>query len=403
MRLVCKSPEMGINFPAPVRSPNGIRLELVNDFDELRKHAEAWNRLVVDAGQRPEMSYAWIATHFETRLNPGDSWFCLLAYDRQQLVGVLPVVTIPRRWMGRYKCLRFETPYDIFMTGAVEAVMRRSYEEDIFPLFLEYLWSIPCACCCLRFRGLPCAMQSPRAISCRLCRNSSFIADVDGSESFLTVQGGADEYLGKLSKKFRGNYRRIGRRIQEQPDVRFRFETGNAEYNAERFMDIEHQGWKAQRKTSIRSDESCIKFFRLLARRMEEQGWLRWAFLDINGEPVAGQFMVQSGDILYVAKIGYNENFSKLAPGAALFGRVIENVFESGEAKEINFMSGYSWLNDWNVETRAISNIAFFPASISRWGLCKQPMQLRALINRNPRLKKVVDGFSDHLFNKATV
>jgi|GEM_PF-1143062 len=400
MKLVCKSPEMEIKFPDPVNTPDGIRVEVVRDFSELQKHAESWNRLVTETGQRPELSHAWIATHLETRLNPGDTWFCLLAYDREQLAGVLPVVTVPRRWFGRCKCLRFETPYDIFMTGAVEALMRRNYEERVFPLFLKYLWSIPCACSCLRFRGLP-VTRLPEVVDERLCRRSSSVADIDGGESFIAVQGSVEDYFGKLSKKFLNNYRRVGRRIQEQPEARFRFETGNAEACAEQFMDVEHQGWKAVRKTSIRSNESYAKFFRLLTKRMEAQGWLRWAFLDIGSEPVAGQFMVQSGDTLYVVKIGYNEEFSKLAPGSALFGHVIENVFKSGCAREINFMSGYSWLNDWNVQMRPVSNVAFFPATASRWGLCKQPMQLRALINRNPKLKKTVDGFSDRLFNRT--
>lgn len=398
MKLVCKSPEMGIEFPSSVNIPNGIRLEVVRDFSELQKHAEAWNRLVVETGQRPELSHAWIATHLETRLNPSDTWFCLLVYDREKLVGVLPVVTVPRRWFGRCKCLRFETPYDIFMTGAVESLMRRSYEGKVFPLFLKYLWSIPCACSCLRFRGLP-VTRLPEVVERRLCCRSSSVVDIDGGESFIAVQGSVEDYFGKLSKKFIHNYRRIGRRIQEQPETNFRFESGNAAINAEKFMGIEHQGWKAVRRTSIRSDESYVNFFRLLTKRLEELGWLRWAFLDIGDEPVAGQFMVQSGGTLYVVKIGYNESFSKLSPGTALFGKAIENIFESGSAKEINYMSGYSWLNDWNVQTRSMANVAFFPASVRRWGLCKQPMQLRMLIGRNQKIRKVVNAFSNQVLN----
>lgn len=396
MKLVCKSPGTEIKFPNPVNTPDGIRVEVVRDFSELQKHSDAWNRLVVETGQRPELSYAWMVSYLEARLNPGDGWFCLLAYNRQQLVGVLPVVTVPRRWLGRFKCLRFETPYDIFSTGAVEALMRRGCEENVFSVFIKYLWSIPCACCCLRFRGLPCA-RLPVAVS----RDTSSVTDMDGGESFIAVQGTVEDYFGTLSKKFYRNYCRTGRRIQEQADFYFRFETGNTEINAEKFMDIEHQGWKAKRRTSIRSEESYVKFFRQLTKRLEDLGWLRWAFLDLGGEPVAGQFMVQSGDTLYVVKIGYNEAFSKLAPGSALFGKVIENVFESGSAKEINFMSGYSWLNDWNVKIRPLANIALFPASYRRWGLCKQPMQLRSLLNRSPKIKAAVNLFSDRIFNKA--
>ena len=400
MSIVCKCPGMGIEFPEPVNLPSGIRLEVIRDFQTLEKHAEAWNRLVRETGRNPMLSHAWITSHLQTRLNPGDFWFCLMAFEGEWLVGVCPVITVPRRWPGGCKGLRFETPYDIFTTGSVEPLVVQEYETQVCPAFHDYLWSIPCSCSCLRLRGLP-EERISHVTNRKIFRRSSSIVDINGAESFISVRGSAADYFGSLSKNFHRNYCRIGRRIQEQPEVQFRFESGNAEANAEQFMDIEHQGWKAQSKTSIRSDESYMKFFRLLTKQVEEQGWLRWAFLDINGGPAAGQFMVQGGETLYVVKIGYNEAFSKFSPGAALFGRVIENAFESGGVKEVNFMSGYSWMKDWNVQTRNLANIAFFPESAGRWGLCKQPMQLRALINRNPVWKRVVDGFSNRIFNQS--
>lgn len=407
MSLVRKRPEMGIDFPEPVQTLNGIRLKVIRDtatggtgFQGLEKVAEAWNRLVRETGSNPVMSHAWITSHLQTRLKPGDFWFCLLAFEEDRLVGVLPVVTVPRRWPGGYKGLRFETPYDIFTTGAVESLVVQGYETQVCPAFHDYLWSVPCRCACLRLRGLPAERISHVTNRKIFCRSSS-IADIDGAESFISVRGSATDYFNSLSKKFLRNYRRIGRRIEEQPEACFRFETGNAGVNAEQFMDIEHQSWKAERKTSIRSDESYVQFFRLLTERMQEQGWLRWAFLDIDGEPVAGQFMVQNGNTLYVVKIGFNEKFSKFSPGAALFGRVIKHAFESGGVKEINFMSGYPWMKDWNVQMRNLANIAFFPDGTSCWGLCKQPMQLRSLLSRNPKLKKAVNAFSNRLFNNS--
>jgi CelD/BcsL family acetyltransferase involved in cellulose biosynthesis len=407
MSLVCKCPELGIKFPESVSLPGGIRLELIRDtasggtgFQGLEKYSNDWNQLVRETGSNPVMSHAWITSHLQTRLNPGDLWFCLLAFDGDRLVGVLPIITVPRRWPGGCKGLRFETPYDMFTTGAVEPLVLADYSERVCPVFHDYLWKIPCSCSCLRVRGLP-AERIPHVTNRKVFCKSSSVVDRDSAESFIPVQGSADEYFASLSKNFHRNYCRIGRRIEEHPDVRFRFETGNAETNAEQFMDIEHQGWKAQRKTSIRSDESYVQFFRLLTQRMEEQGWLRWAFLDIDGEPAAGQFMVQSGPTLYVVKIGYNEKFAKLSPGAALFGHVIENAYKSGGVTELNFMSGYPWMKDWNVQTRELVNIAFFPKRADRWGLCKQLLQLRSLLARNESIKKAVLGLSNRLFNPS--
>jgi hypothetical protein len=389
---------MGIDLPEPDCPANDVRLEVVNDFETLRNHADAWNRLTVEAGQRPELSYAWMSAHLETRLTPGYSWFCLLAYDGLRLVGVLPVVTISRRWFGGLcRCLRFEVPFDVSSTGAVEPLFRHGYEDRVFSLFIGYLWSIPCACCCLKFRELPCT-RLPGVLRLRSRRRIRPLVSTGGNESFIPVQGTSDEYFGGLSRKFVHEYRRKQRRIQEQPEVRFRFESGHAEVNADVFMDIEHQGWKAQRETSIRSDESYVNFFRLLTKRLEKQGWLRWAFLDIDGKTVAGQFMVQNGSTLYVVKIGYNEDFSKLSPGVVLFGKVIENAFESDSGiRELNFMSGFPWLNDWGVQLRTLSDVTFFPAGLRRLGICRRPLQSLELLRRNPVVRRWTQGFLTRL------
>ena len=110
MSLVCKCPEMGVEFPKPVQTTGGIRLDVVRDFDELQYHAQEWNRLVKVMGSNPVMSHAWITSHLQTRLNPGDFWFCLLAFDDGRLVGAFPVITVPRRrpdgYARRKRCHR---------------------------------------------------------------------------------------------------------------------------------------------------------------------------------------------------------------------------------------------------------------------------------------------------------
>ncbi len=401
MGLVEKCPSLNVPLPEEQVTKCGIRIVAVNSFDELDRYADAWNQLVCVPDGNPTFSHAWISVHLKTRLSSEDKWFCLLAFDEDRLVGVLPIVTPPRQWLGRFSGFRFETPYDELTTSAVEPQVAQGFEKRVCPAFHDYLWSIPCSCSCLRVRGLS-EHRVEHAIDRKVFCRSRAIVDKSDPESLIRIQGDASQYFQTLSKKFHKNYCRILRRIEEQPEVQFRFEEGGGELQAERFMDIEHQGWKARRKTSLRSDSSYVAFFRLVVKQMEEQGWLRWAFLDIDGKTVAGQFMVQSGTTLYVVKIGYDESFSKLSPGTALFGRTIEWAFKSGQIEEINFISGYSWMKDWKVQMRDTVNVAFFPATASRWGLCKQPMQLRALLSRMPALRRAVDQLTNRLMHQPT-
>ena len=45
-------------------------------------------------------SYAWVCSYFEHYLSADESWICLFAYDRNQLVGVMPLVVKSRRLFG---------------------------------------------------------------------------------------------------------------------------------------------------------------------------------------------------------------------------------------------------------------------------------------------------------------
>ena len=78
-----------------------IRIEKIRSLDALKPYADDWNRLASKAPQRtPMLSYAYVATYLEYFLEPRESWFCLLALQGDDLVGILPVVITPAKSAG---------------------------------------------------------------------------------------------------------------------------------------------------------------------------------------------------------------------------------------------------------------------------------------------------------------
>ena len=58
-------------------------------------------------------------------------------------------------------------------------------------------------------------------------------------------------------------------------------------------------------------------------------------------------------------------------------------------------------MKNWKVQARKKVNVAFFPATVRRWGLCKQPMLIRSLLNRIPVLRKAVDGLTTRMIHEG--
>ena len=58
-------------------------------LEALRPRAGEWNDLAFQAEQQlPKLAYAWVEPYLEHRVGEGESWFCVFAYEGEELAGV---------------------------------------------------------------------------------------------------------------------------------------------------------------------------------------------------------------------------------------------------------------------------------------------------------------------------
>jgi CelD/BcsL family acetyltransferase involved in cellulose biosynthesis len=139
-------------------------------------------------------------------------------------------------------------------------------------------------------------------------------------------------YLYMLKGKQRHEIRRKLRRLNEAGDVQFRvLERLNEISEA---MDTFFTLFKASRPDKSEFlTEQMMSFFRLLAQRMAQQGFLRMFFLDIDRVPAAGVMCFDYNDTLFLYNNGYNPQFSNLSPGFLSKVYSIRESIEQGKRR----------------------------------------------------------------------
>ena len=141
-----------------------------------------------------------------------------------------------------------------------------------------------------------------------------------------------ESYLQMLEGKQRHEIRRKLRRLNEAGEIRFRVIKRPDEIsgNMETFFSM----FKASRpdKSEFLTDQ-MVSFFRLLAQRMAQQGFLRMFFLDIDRVPAAGVMCFDYKDTLFLYNNGYNPLFSNLSPGFLSKVYSIRNSIEQGKLR----------------------------------------------------------------------
>jgi len=339
----------------------GIRVEIVNSLDQLETRADAWNRLSHHSPQQlPMLSHAWVSSFLEHRIKPGQSWFCLFAYDDEAMIGVFPVIVTAVSLLG-IKLQRLMTPHCDHTFG-VDFLVASGREKDVISALQETLKLTCPGYCELSLKRLP--ESSPSlALLGNLNGGRLVLGDFSGTGAFIRVSGDYENYLEGLTIRFKRNLRRLGRKMKSLPDVRYSFLTGKdaAGKTLGEFLELEASGWKTRGGSAILNAPSLIPFYSALARRLSELGWLELHCLHANGKMIAGHFAIRMACTLVVFKIAYDEEYASYSPGTLLFERMIKRGFESGGLNEINFLSDHEWMKNWGVAHRAYYNLYVVP------------------------------------------
>jgi CelD/BcsL family acetyltransferase involved in cellulose biosynthesis len=207
---------------------------------------------------------------------------------------------------------------------------------------------------------------------------------------YVEIEGDWERFEGGLSKKFVVDLRRRRRALEREGEVTVEVADGSERLEGllEEAFKVEPSGWKEERGTAIQSSPETRRFYEELAAWAASRGFLRLAFLRLDGRPIAFQYALEDGGSWYFLKGGLEPEARRFAPGKLLAHAMIERAFDTG-LRSFEFLGADEvWKSDWRPSHRELVLQHSFPrtpigfgwnSAIAAWRLVGLPLAKRTL------------------------
>jgi CelD/BcsL family acetyltransferase involved in cellulose biosynthesis len=330
-----------------VANRDSLSVDVYGSIGEL---ASAWDALVDRTGSPPFLRPGWFAAH---RAAFGSGTLELFAAHREdRLVGVAPLA----RARGVLASLtNWHTPEFAFV-GEDEAALRTLAE----------------AVCSRRTRRVSLWFANPVNPDYDACfqsahaRGRRVLTRTLERPPQVDVGGDWDAYEAGVSARVRRDLRRRRRLLEREGSVSLEVLDGTTRLDSllEDGFRVEASGWKGEQGIAIASSPETRRFYTEIARWAALRGWLRLAFLRLDGHPVAFQYGLEDGRRYYFLKGGYDVAFSRFAPGRLLLASMIERAFV--ERLELFDFGGEDepFKREWANAARELVLIQVFPRTL---------------------------------------
>ncbi len=283
-----------------------------------------WDALAESAGAPPFLHPGWIVAWVRA-FGRGELYLVETRRD-DALAAVLPML---RRGNSLRAPANWHTP--MFGPVAVDAGAR---EELLGSLFARPWSSVELNLLADDQDGLGGVRQAAHA------ERRMVLSRTVARSPFVALAGDFDDYERTLSRNRRKALRGHRRRLAQEGDLRFEINDGREglEDLLEQAFAVEASGWKGRKGTAIASRPETRGFYTDIARWAAEQGWLRLAFLRLDGRPIACDFALEHGGIWYTLKAGFDEEFRSFGPGALLLRDEIAHCCERPDVSRMELL-----------------------------------------------------------------
>lgn len=302
-------------------------------WDRIEPVAFEWERLARQTKASLFLWPGWIGAWW--RAFGAGQLEILATYEGDSLAGVLPMY----RFRGILRSTTNpHTPLFGFLTASEEAA--RQLSQVLFarrPHRIELSFLSPTAA------GVPLTLEAAEAAQYRVRTESVQAAPyVDTDRTW-------ESYESELRRKFRGELRRRQRRLEEEGRLTLEISSGTEGLDEllEEGFRVEGSGWKGEYGTSIESHPATRRFYTEVARWSAERGWLRLAFLRLDGQAIAFDYCFEYNRVHYLLKTGYDPAYKKFAPGMIIRHLMLKRAFAENIVTYDFLGEDYTWKREW--------------------------------------------------------
>jgi len=168
------------------------------------------------------------------------------------------------------------------------------------------------------------------------------------------LQGASfDSYMAARPAQVRSTIARKKRKLEREHGYTIRlFTDDNLQQAMADYNTLYRASWQA--------NEALAGFVEGLVNRLSKPGWLRFAILYVDAQPIAGQIWFVAHSKASIFRLAYDEAWKRYSPGSVLTAYLMEYVIDTDKVEEIDFLTGNErYKQDWMSERRERWSLTF--------------------------------------------
>lgn len=237
--------------------------------------------------------------------------------NKQQLVGMIVVNKVSRNRVFPFARLSVFRSMHSFLAGML---IHSAFAVDVSDQIAKYFADPKTRFAGLCFSGLSADEKVISLLKVAAEKNGGECLEDSRVERACLCGGGSaatEPQYYRISAKKKKDIRRRMRRLEELGSVDWRYLEGEGvtDESIEKFLILEHMGWKADTKTSILSSENEAKFFREMIKNFRSSEGLFFCELLLNGEVISSTCNLKNVNKGYAYKVSWNPEYRKYSPG----------------------------------------------------------------------------------------
>jgi CelD/BcsL family acetyltransferase involved in cellulose biosynthesis len=184
---------------------------------------------------------------------------------------------------------------------------------------------------------------------------------------WIALDASWEEPEKKLSASRRSSLRRSLRKAEESGSIGYEVVSPKPQQIKDllaQSLQIEAASWKGRNGSALLTDEDRCRFFEHYTTLTSERDILRLCFMRIAGRAIATQIAVETGGSFWLLKVGYDEAFSRCAPGNLLMIETLRYAASRG-LRTFEFLGCTEpWTEMWTDQVRPCVSIWAYPNNL---------------------------------------
>jgi len=279
-----------------------------------------WRALEADAVEpNPYLSPRFQLPAFQWLCDPKPDFLCVWRHEDRQRLLVGLVVVMQKKGNSKlpFKHLRVFRSKHSFLGGML---IHSDFAAEVSDQMVKYFTSPKTRFAGLLFSGMPAEGQMALLLKRAVINNRGKWFE-DGRIERACLSGkesdGTRRQLYSISAKKKKDIRRKMRRLEEIGHVEWRYLEGKeiTDESIERFLVLEHMGWKADTKTSLLSSEKEANYFREMIRNFRNSNGAFFCELLLDGEVISSTCNLKIMNRGYAFKVSWDPEYRKYSPG----------------------------------------------------------------------------------------